>query len=355
MIKYTKEELIGQKLLVGFEGKEVPERIVELIQKYKVGGIILYRKNYDTYYEMVSMIKRLKEINKVNRIPLFICVDQENGIVNRLTDEFHRIKNAYASSKCNKSVIREIGAITAEILSKSGINMNLAPVVDIYDDNMSKSIGNRCFGDNSKDVIKNARVIIEEHTNNNVVPIIKHYPGLRKIKIDTHLLLPSIKTIDKEDLEPFTTFINEDVPGILLSHLIVKDRDRYPVSLSKNNQKEIKENYEYKGITITDDLKMRSVRYRYGWIKSARLALEAGNDIIMFNYPERKEKKVLKTYYSLYKKHRNRIEESALKIIDLKKKYNVNDDDYRELSIDEINNYNDRIDKVDEIIINQNS
>lgn len=355
MDKYTKQELIGQKLLVGFEGKEIDKYIVDLIKKYKVGGFILYRRNYDTYFEFVSIIKKLKELNRDNNIPLLICVDQENGIVNRLPDEFHRIKNALATSKCNKEVVKEVGDITAEILYRSGINVNFAPVLDIYDDNISRSIGNRCFGKTSKDVINNTRIIIEEHNKNKVIPIIKHFPGLRKVKIDTHILLPRIKTMDEEDLKPFKTFIDEKVPGMLLSHLIVSDKDKLPISLSKNIQKEIKEDYKYKGITITDDLKMRSVRYRYGAYRCARLALEAGNDIIMFNYPHKKEIKVIKEYYKLYKKYNKEIEESALRIIKLKKSYNINDNDFEELSVDEINNYNERIDKVNEIILKKNS
>lgn len=353
MEKYTKEELIGQKFLVGFDGKKVDEYVTELITKYKVGGFILYRNNYDTYFEMISLIKELKEVNRVNKIPLFICVDQENGIVNRLPSEFHRIKNALASSKCNKDVIKEVGDITSEILHRSGINMNLSPTCDIYDENISKSIGNRCFGVKATDVIKNTRIIIDSHKENKVIPIIKHYPGLRQIKVDTHIFLPSIKSIDKEDIKPFNTFMEEKVPGMLLSHIIVKDKDRLPVSLSRKVQNEIKEKYD--GITITDDIKMRSVRYRYGYKRLAKLAIESGNDIIMFNFNETNEVKTINRFYKLYNKHSKEIEDSALKIINLKKEYKISDKDFEELSVDEINEYNDRIDKVNEIIVKKNS
>ncbi|MBR2603464.1 MAG: glycoside hydrolase family 3 protein [Bacilli bacterium] len=354
MDKYTKQELIGQKLLVGFEGKEIDNYVVDLIQKYKVGGFILYRRNYDTYSEFITIIKKLKELNRVNRIPLLICVDQENGIVNRLPDEFHRIKNALASSKCNNDVLKEVGDITAEILYKSGVNVNLAPTVDIYDDKISKSIGNRCFGRTSDDVIKNTRIIIEEHKKNNVIPFIKHFPGLRKIKVDTHILLPRIKHIDEEDLKPFITHINENVPGILVGHILVKDLDKLPVSLSRKTNSLIKDTYNYKGITMTDDIKMRSVRYRYGRIKAAKLALKSGNDIIMFNYPHNKEIRVINEFNKLYDLYSSDINESAMRIIKLKESFKINDNDFKELSLDEINKYNERIDKVNSIIIKEN-
>ncbi len=344
MEKYTKQELIGQKLLVGFDGKEVDQHIKDLIQKYKVGGFILYRNNYDTYEEFISLIKKLKEINRVNRIPLFICIDQENGIVNRLPNEFHRIKNALALSKCNLDVVREAGALTAEILHRSGVNVNLAPTVDIYDEKITKSIGNRCFGESSDEVIKNARVIIEEHNKNGVIPIIKHYPGLRKERKDSHIFLSALNKIEDEDIKPFLTLMKENAPGILLGHIRVRDKDKLPVSISKKIHSEIVNDYKYNGITITDDLKMRSVRYRYGALRIAKLALESGNDIIMFNYPKNKELKVINMFYKMYKEHKNEIDDSAYKIIELKKKYKINDNDFKELSIDEINEYNKKID-----------
>ena len=100
---------------------------------------------------------------------------------------------------------------------------------------------------------------------------------------------------------------------------------------------------------------MRSVRYRYGRMKCAKLALESGNDIIMFNYPHDKELKVIKYYYKMYDKYKDEINDSALRIIGLKNRYKINDNDFEELSVDEINNYNERIDKVNNIIIRKNT
>lgn len=355
MKKYTMEELVGQKLLVGVKGKTIDSNIELLIQKYKVGGFILYRDNYDTYEEMIAIIKRLKELNRVNRIPLLICVDQENGIVNRLPDEFHRIKNALASSICDEDVIREIGNITSEILYRSGINVNFAPTLEIYHEYISSSIGNRCFGRTSDEVIKNARIIKETHENNKVIPVIKHFPGLGQIKVDTHLFLPKIKKLDKEGIKPFKTFIKEKTPCMLLGHVVVKNKDKLPVSLSKKFNREIRELYKFKGITFTDDLKMRSIKYTYGRLKAAVYALKAGNDIIMFNYPFRSELKVINEYYRLYKRYEEDIYRSAKRIIKLKKDYEITDDDFKELNQKEIKDYNNRIDKVNKKILKMNN
>ena len=355
MKRYTKEELIGQKLLVGIKDKEITSNVEKLIQEYKVGGFILYRDNYDTYEEMISMIKKLKELNRVNRIPLLICVDQENGIVNRLPEEFHRIKNALASSICDEDVIKEVGDITSEILYKSGVNVNFAPTLEIYSDDISSSIGNRCFGRDSDTVIINTKIIMNESINNKVIPVIKHFPGLGKVRVDTHLFLPTIDKLNKEDLKPFKELIKEGAPCMLLGHLVVKSKSKKPVSLSKKMNREIREKYGFKGILFTDDLKMRSVRYRYGRLKAAVYALKAGNDIIMFNYPYKSELKVIKEYYSLYKKYEDDIKASAKKIIKLKEEYNINDDDFIELTDKEIKDYNKRIDNVNKKILKLNN
>lgn len=82
------EEKIGQLFMVGINGKEIDNNIRTLITKYKVGGVILYRKNYSNYDEMLKLINQLKKINSSNSIPLFIAVDQEGGRVNRMPKEF---------------------------------------------------------------------------------------------------------------------------------------------------------------------------------------------------------------------------------------------------------------------------
>ena len=78
--KLTIQEKIGQMLMIGMDTNYITDRIKTLITKYKIGGIILYRKNFNTYQDMLKLIKELKNINKENKIPLFIAIDQEGGI-----------------------------------------------------------------------------------------------------------------------------------------------------------------------------------------------------------------------------------------------------------------------------------
>lgn len=78
------QEKIGQMIIIGMDSNYITDRIKTMITKYKIGGIILYRKNFNSYEKMLELIQQLKELNKSNRIPLFIAIDQEGGRVNRM-------------------------------------------------------------------------------------------------------------------------------------------------------------------------------------------------------------------------------------------------------------------------------
>ena len=113
----TLEEKIGQMLMVGIDGNKITQRTINQIQNYKIGGVILYKKNFNTYIEMVNLIKNLKELNKENKIPLFIAVDQEGGRVNRMPKELLNVPAPYKIvNTLGEDGIEKATLITIEIL-----------------------------------------------------------------------------------------------------------------------------------------------------------------------------------------------------------------------------------------------
>lgn len=125
-------EKIGQLFLIGFEGNTITDETREMIEKYKIGGFILYRKNYKNYEEMLKVINELKKINEKNKIPLFIAIDQEGGRVNRMPKDFKNLKSPKKIVKLKDvELVKNSIDIISEMLLKSGINMNIAPVLDI--------------------------------------------------------------------------------------------------------------------------------------------------------------------------------------------------------------------------------
>ena len=138
------KEKIGQKFLLGVNSSNI-EDIIYLIKNNYIGGVVLYKNNYDSYDEMVDVVRKIREANINNKIPLLIAIDQENGVVNRFPKEIIPLKNIYDISKTDKKLIKEVGRVTADVLINTGINMNLAPVLDIYNNSDSKVLKKRCF------------------------------------------------------------------------------------------------------------------------------------------------------------------------------------------------------------------
>lgn len=152
MKNLTLREKIGQMLIIKIQGKEITNETKRMIEEYKIGGIILYRKNYDTYEEMINLINEIKKINhESGNIPLFISIDQEGGRVNRMPRELKNIKSAgKLVSKNNIEIIEQAGMVTAQMLKESGFNMDYAPVLDIQRFEDGHAIGDRCYGKKAK-------------------------------------------------------------------------------------------------------------------------------------------------------------------------------------------------------------
>ena len=129
--KLTLEEKIGQMFMFGINSFNT-EGILELIKNNQIGGVILYKKNYSSYSEMLTLINKLKDANKENKIPLFVAVDEEGGRVNRMPSEIKNLKSINKFSKLeDKKLIKKHSEIISKMLYNTGINTNFAPDLDI--------------------------------------------------------------------------------------------------------------------------------------------------------------------------------------------------------------------------------
>ena len=125
------QEKIGQLFMVGLDGKS-NEEIIKLVQEYKIGGVVLYRKNYNNYKEMIDFVNNIKIANKKNFVTIFISVDQEGGRVNRIPQEIPNLKSAIKIARTkNIELVQKSGELLAKVLKETGISMNYAPVLDI--------------------------------------------------------------------------------------------------------------------------------------------------------------------------------------------------------------------------------
>ena len=325
------QEKIGQKFMFGVNSHNI-DIIVDLIKKYHIGGVILYKKNYNNYKEMLSVIKRLKEANKNNKLPLFISIDQEGGRVNRMPSEFNNIKNVYDMSSKNIDLVYENGKITGEMLSSMGINMNFAPVLDMCDDGAGKVLYKRCFCGNVDDVGDAGNKYVKGLYENKVISVVKHFPGHGASKMDSHFITPYVfnyrRIVDKHIL-PFVNSIDNGIDAMMLSHLVIRGMtDGLPASISKKFIKDyIRNKYGFNGLIITDEINMlsRNIFYTFFYLKKAFLA---SSDIILVKIINNKSYSMIDKFIKLVKdnkEYERELDDSVRRIINVKEKYNIND------------------------------
>lgn len=351
--KLSLEEKVGQMFMFGVNDRNT-DGIIELIKKYKIGGVILYKRNYSDYNDMLNLIKRLREANKDNKVPLLIAIDEEGGRVNRMPKEFNNLKSIYRFSKLNnQNVIKEYASVISKELSGSGINMNFAPVVDIYNNSNSSVLKWRCFSSDVSLVADSSVTYVQEMQKYDVIPVIKHFPGHGSTKMDTHFLLPYIfdyKEILNKHLYPFEVAIKNGCDAIMVGHIVIRKLTKLlPASISKDFVYEyLRKRYNYDGLVITDDIRMKSLDILYKPI-ALKKVFSSESDIILFKYRNNDERIINKVIKMVCdnKIDKEKIDKSVSRILSIKEKYNVSDDisnigcDIVNINkeIDRINNY----------------
>lgn len=346
MKELSTKQKVAQMFIVGIPNKNEIPNVINLIKNYPIGGVLLYKNNYSSLEEMQELINNLKKANKDNPIPLWIGLDQEGGRVNRLPNELTNLISAHKLSKKDPKYIKLSAKTISELLYNLGINLNLAPVLDLKINKNNHAIGDRAYSKNPDDIIKITNIIIKEYKNNNILPVIKHFPGQGNLKMDSHILPPKIYDYDnilKKDILPFENAIKNNIDAIMIGHIIIKNKTNLlPASISKNFiNNELIAKYNYKGLIITDELSMRSIRYLYRRNYAIKKAFYANNDIILYKYHKNTIEKSINHITNLVNKNKLNIDYSYEKIINIKKKYNCNDN---------INNYKIDIEKFNKTI-----
>ena len=215
--------------------------------------------------------------------------------------------------------------------------------------------GDRCYSEEKEQVAKCGIEFMKELQKQGIISVIKHFPGHGAVNQDSHFFLPKIKMkmeqLEKEDMYPFEQAIKNGADSILMGHLIVRSETReLPASLSRKFiTKYLRKKYHYRGLIITDDLKMKAIRLFYGTQKAVKKAFEAGNDVILFRISPDKQEQTINEVYDLVRQGKlkeNRINKSVKRIINIKQKYEISDEfEEQGINIEEINEQIDEIRK----------
>lgn len=348
--KLSLKEKVGQKFMFGVNSNNI-DVIIDLIKNYYIGGVILYKRNYNSYDEMLKVIKRLKDANKNNKLPLFIAIDQEGGRVNRMPSEFRNIKNVYDMSKKDNKLLKENGLVVGEMLTQSGINMNFAPVLDMCNNSRKNNVlYKRCFYGNVDNVSESGRNYIDGMNKHNIISVVKHFPGHGVSKMDSHFITPIVfdneKVLNKH-IKPFENIIKDGIDAVMVNHLVIrKMTDGLPASISyKFINEYLRKRNKFNGLVITDEINMltRNILYKFNYMKRI---VSSGSDIVLVKIKDNKKHNVIDKYikYLNNDNHLKLLDDSVERIINIKKKYNINDNIlYDGCNIDIIN---DKIEKL---------
>ena len=279
----TIDEKVGQMFIA-----RVPETYkLENIRNFHLGGYIMFGRDFVglTREQVTSTIQSYQNQAK---IPMFIGVDEEGGVVNRVSTNrnlraapFWSPQDLYAEGGFD--LVRSDTKEKAELLHSLGINLNFAPVADVSQ-NPNDFIYRRSFGQDANATSEYVRNVVEVMQEHKMGSVLKHFPGYGN-NVDTHTGVSydnrPYKTFTSSDFLPFKTGINAGASMVLVSHNVVNAIDgQSPASLSSRVHEILRDDLEFDGVIITDDLIMDGVRNFAGDAEVAVMAVEAGNDML---------------------------------------------------------------------------
>ena len=343
--KMTIKEKIGQLFLVYFEGATLSHHLKEMINYYHIGGIILYdvSGNIENPVQLGNLINmaQAEALKHGAKIPLFVAIDQEGGRVVRLTKGATVFPGNMAVGATGSLKDASLMAmITAKELKAIGINMNLAPVIDVNNNPDNPVIGTRSFGSSADEVSCFGTTMIKTFNTYSVICTAKHFPGHGDTTMDSHIGLPiidhPIERLERIEFFPFKKAIEAGVPAIMTAHVVmpaIEKQEGMPATLSYHILTELlRKRMGFDGLIITDSLGMGAIEDTFSINEAAVMALNAGADILLFgadkNHPQEDQIKVFNHILSSVQTGQiplERLNESVKRILKAKIQYGIFD------------------------------
>ena len=286
------EQKVGQLLMTSVPGCKLNSETEEIVERFMPGGVILFGYNLDGPENIRLLINGLQEHSMRNSgIPLFISIDQEGGRVRRITHGLEQFPGNMAAGIAGAPhLVYKWGRITGLQLRKFGVNMNLAPVLDVNNNPGNPVINTRSFGSDPAIVAKMGSRYIRGLQKSGCIAVGKHFPGHGDTAQDSHVTLPvipwGIDRLKNVEFVPFKKAIRSGVEGIMTAHIsfpgILENSD--PATLSPVFLTEILRNQMgFSGLVITDDMEMNAISGGRDMGEAAVMSLIAGTDIILIS------------------------------------------------------------------------
>ena len=334
------DEKIGQLYIVALynnRGEEEIQKIRNLVEKEKIGGLILMQDDAEKH------INLLNEFQGKSRIKMMIGIDGEWGLFQRFPAA-HKFPWAMTLGAIqDNSLIYEMTSKIAEDCKRMGIYWDFAPVVDVNTNPSNPIIGNRSFGSNINNVISKGLAYAQGLQDHGVLASMKHFPGHGDTNTDSHLDLPvvshNLERLNSVELAPFKALLDKKIGGVMVAHLYVPTLEKkkgIPASVSYEIITNLLKNtYQYKGLIITDALNMNAIAKKFSPGEIDLRAFKAGNDIMLFSQDVPSGKALIKSAFEKGEISENRLAESVKKI--LKTKFLLGLQDLKPINPENIN------------------
>ncbi|HEU0027113.1 MAG TPA: glycoside hydrolase family 3 N-terminal domain-containing protein [Ktedonobacterales bacterium] len=290
-------DLVGQMLMSGFDGLTPTPDILDLIQRERVGGVILFSRNIASAEQALALTSALQRAARESghAAPLLIGIDQENGDVRRLGPWATAFPGAMALAATNSEALaEEVAEASGRELAALGVNINFAPVADVNNNHANPVIGARSFGDDPAHVARFVAAQTRGYQRAGIAATLKHFPGHGDTATDSHLALPIIphgrERLRDIEFPPFRAGIAAGAAAVMTAHIAlpaISGSPALPATLAPEIiQGMLRDELGFPGVIMTDCLGMAAIAKTVGAPYAAVQTLRAGADIALISCHE---------------------------------------------------------------------
>jgi beta-N-acetylhexosaminidase len=281
---------IGQMLMMGFSGQTLyaGNPVIADVRDRHIGSVLLFDNNVQSSAQLKKLTADLQALSAP--VPLFIAVDQEGGNVARLKPQYGfapTVTQQYLGNLNDLGMTQRYAEATATTLADHGININLAPVVDLNVNPANPVIGayGRSFSADPAVVTSHSEQVIATHWAHRVYCTLKHFPGHGSSHADSHLGFVDVTgTWSRTELQPYEEILRMGLCDMVMTaHIFNANLDPdLPATLSHRTITGLlREELGFNGVVMTDDMQMKAISANYSFDTAIQLAVKAGVDIVM--------------------------------------------------------------------------
>jgi len=334
----TLEQQIGQLFAVGLPGPTATPEWLELIQRDHVGAIILFSRNIRGREQTAALTHELQLAARAagHPAPLLIVTDQENGIVRRLGPDSTIFPGSMALGAIEdehaEGLVYDVARATARELEAHGINMNLAPVVDVNNNPANPVIGVRSFGERADQVARLGAAAVRGYQDAGVIATLKHFPGHGDTATDSHRALPTIaadlERLEALELAPFRRGIAAGAAAVMIAHVALPALtagEAVPATIAPALVRDLlRDQLGFDGVIVSDCLEMDAIADGIGVARGAVMALRAGIDLILVSHRLDRQRAAIRAVRAAVASgelEADRIREAARRVSAMKQRY----------------------------------